>query len=137
MSIKTKKITIATLITFGLITLFFTIFPGMDSKDFSVHEFFKGMLTGMSGVATVAWFVALINALRKSGKSVSQNFSTIFNKDTVLAFAMLSLFLGITFRSFPDSGPLVLTIGMISIFISIVFNLLYVGRFCRTNKVAC
>ena len=132
---KTKRLSVFTLLFFGMITIFAGVFPNLASPNFSFYEFSRGMLTGLSGLAAVRWMILLVKVIIKETRSLMKIFSEPVDMNAVLCIGMSLMFSGLTLTSIFPATDLLLRIGFILIGLSIVFNAVYFGRFIRVKQI--
>ncbi len=137
MTKKNLRITSLSLFTLAIILITWAIFPDINSKDFSVFEFAKGMLTGMCGVASIAWLISTYNEFRKDafGKNIKNKM--INNNQVLLGLGMTFLFIAITLNSFLTNNSVLILSGSLLLGISVVFNIVYLVRKGKTNFTEC
>jgi|GEM_PF-4349991 len=131
MKLKNGKLSLITIAAFGIILVFFGVLPVFSSPGFSVYEFSRGMLAGMCGVAAVIWLIDLFTSVFKAYKSAGLT-SVMKNNMKVLLSSSISLFLiGIIFSAGIPGNTSLNFIGFIILCISIVLNLIYLGKVRR------
>ena len=115
MSFKKIKLTAVSLITLGFIIIFLAIQPNLSSTDFSLYNFSKGMLAGMSLVAAVVWLFFLISNIKNPGGINRKKFLIC-----ITTFCLLASTIAATYFS---NNPFLLTVGAIIMCIAMILNI--------------
>lgn len=125
MNTKNIKLTVVIFITLCFTLIFYGVFPNLSSADFSLFNFSKGMLAGMSGVAAFVWLLFLISTIKKSYKSKGLIPLIINSKEILLKIGMFFLLIGTILATYFSNSPFFLITGAIVMCISMVFNIIH------------
>jgi hypothetical protein len=131
MSVKKVRILGTTFVGLSLICIFYFTQRSLSSENFSLLEFAKGVLTGMTGVATVAWLINLFTDIRKIYKP-SDTGITVSGNVIVFRAVMLSCLIGTLFTAIYSYNIFLLTAGTIVMSISLILYIVYLRD--RINK---
>ena len=125
MKIKNIKITAPIFSTLGLILIIYGVHPDFPSTSFSLYDFSKGVLIGLSIVTAFVWLLFLISTIKKSRNTNGQN-SLVDNRQVILSISMICLLIGtIVTVNFSDN-QLLLTAGTIIMCASMLLNIVYI-----------
>lgn len=121
MNFKKIRLISVTFITTGLILMFLTLKPGFSSADFSLYEFSKGMLAGMSSVAAVIWLYLTISSIIKSKRNETSPLEN-HGKSILLSSGLFVLLLGTILSTFFSNNPLLLVTGTLIMCVAMILN---------------
>ncbi|MGA7838195.1 MAG: hypothetical protein WB996_09525 [Ignavibacteriaceae bacterium] len=107
MNVKNIRLAFISVITAGFVFVFFSDYPGLTSVGSSLFDFSKGMMTGMSLVATAAWLYFLAVEIRSSYKA-GGIVSTIKSNKPIFSFLMFSLLAGTIVTVYKSNNSILL-----------------------------
>ncbi len=125
MKSKNLKLTIIALATLGIILVFGRTLIDISSPDFSLFEFSKGMLAGMSGVAAVVWFGFLISTIVRADKTDGLISLIIKNRQILFGAVLLCFLVGTIITTLISDNALLLITGALVMSTAMVLNILY------------
>lgn len=121
MSFRSLKILAVSLISLSFIIIFLAVQPNLSATDFSLYDFSKGMLAGMSLVAAVVWLFFLISNIKNPGGINSKRF--------LFCITMCCFLTGTIAATYFSNNPFLLTVGAIIMCIAMVIYISDLKRY--------